>query len=1286
MMTRLFLFFVLFLSGAFLRVQGQNALSFQSLNEKFGISLRETTSACMDRNGFVWIASKMGILRVSEDDYRIYQLPYDSPDVVFVKLHYANGTLYVYSNNGQVFVYNAVSDRFELFLHVGKELDAPFLMVFNMEVDEVGRLWFSSSSGLIKCSGQEVSQLTQLGAVFHLTLSGDQLWVAGDTSLLAFDVYGSGKGRVVRKLERGLRVSKMFFDSEDHLWVGTDGRGLFKMDEDGDDLQPIPGLPRQPVLAMEEIGDSLLLIGIDGQGLWEVNRYDLSIQGVYKENADNSRSLRGNGVYDIFNDGRGRIWVCTFTGGASYYVELPASVQHIEHLVNDPNSLVNNDVNDVLEDRRGNLWLATNNGISRWVRSAQGWQSIYHTKQQEAHVFLSLCEDTQGNIWAGTYGAGVYVVNGVTGEEMAHYADHWPGTDFRNNYVYDIFSDSKERLWFVGVRGDVLSYNAAEGTFNHFGNHPVNVIKELPSGEMLLGCSYGISLLNLENGTADILLNGYLVQDVWVQDQAFWLCTVGDGLVRYDRLSGAVVSYSIEEGLPSAFVNSIQVHDGAFWLGTENGLCKFDPLTQKVETFPSTDVLARQSFNRKAHAALKSGELAFGTNRGLVVFDPKHLLPAPAEGRIYIQDISVSGRSVRDGFLSDLAVPADSIEELRLRHIHNTLSMEMLPLGAVFSPRFSWKLEGFDKDWHQPGDNRVLYYSNLPSGEFQLKLRMYDNAMSEVVDERVFLIKKAPPYWETWWFLLSVALVLTVGFILVMRYYMGLVRQLHSEQKIRFFANTAHDMRTSLTLIAAPVKELAREEGLSEKGQYYLSLARSQVDRLVGVVTQLMDFQKADVNKEQLLLQQVDLSHLVTQRVAMFQSYAQNNDLELIYDPPGEVLWARVDEGMLVKVVDNLLSNAIKYSLPGKRVWVRLQAQKSKVFFEVKDEGIGIAREARSQLFREFYRGHNAINSRVVGSGIGLLMTQKYVKLHGGVIEWKSEENKGSVFTVVLPRDTGDMAGTPVDWSPDPEVTGSVVAPEASDSPKDFTVLVVEDNVELQTFLKTALQDRFKVEVADDGIRGWELMKDLLPDLVVSDVLMPGRDGFELCRLAKSTFDTAHIPFVLLTALSGEGEHLRGLGLGADDYIIKPFDFELLAQKIASIIHNRRVISERALQLSVGPREEPLLGNEINDAFLKRAMEVVEAHLANSGFNKEQFAAEMNVSGSLLYKKIKSLTDESPSDFIRNLRLARSLEFLQSGSYSITEVSELCGFTTVGYFSTVFKKHYGKSPSEVVPR
>src|SRR5690554_4481958 len=1037
---------------------------------------------------------------------------------------------------------------------------------------------------------------------------------------------------------------------------------------------------------MDAVSDSVLLVGVDGQGLWEVDRNSLRVNGVHKEDVDNNRSLRGNGVYDVFNDGHGRVWVCTFSGGASYFMQLPASVQHVEHHVNESNSLINNDVNGVLEDSRGDLWVATNNGISRWNRSEDKWQSLYHNRQEGAHVFLSLNEDASGNIWAGTYGGGVYVIDGTSGVELAHYSEKQSDDEAWNNYIYDIFRDTKDWLWLVGVRGDVLCYKPDEASFFNYGTHPVNVIEELPSGDMLLGCSYGISVLNLESGNVQILLNGYLVQDLLVQDSTYWLCTVGDGLVRYDFQADSVVSFSTEEGLPSAFVNSIQERNGVFWLGTENGLCAFDPLTQKVETFPAIEVLSRQSFNRNAYATLQNGELAFGSNRGVVVFNPDHLTPLESDGRIFIQDINVSGRSVRDGFVGGRPIAADSIRELKLRHSHHTLSLEMLPLGVVFGPRFSWKLEGFDADWHQPGDNRVLYYSNLPTGTFQLKLRMYDNTMSEVIDERIIDVVKTPPFWGTWWFLLLIASVLVGGYVLVMRYYMGLVRQLHSEQKIRFFANTAHDMRTSLTLIAAPVKELAREEGLSEKGQYYLSLARSQVDRLVGVVTQLMDFQKADVNKEQLLLQQVDLSHLVTQRVAMFQSYAQNNDLELIYDPPGEVLWARVDEGMLVKVVDNLLSNAIKYSLPGKKVWVRLQAQKSKVFLEVKDEGIGIAREARSQLFREFYRGHNAINSRVVGSGIGLLMTQKYVKLHGGVIEWKSEENKGSVFTVVLPRDTGDMAGTPVDWSPDPEVTGSVVAPEASDSPKDFTVLVVEDNVELQTFLKTALQDRFKVEVADDGIRGWELMKDLLPDLVVSDVLMPGRDGFELCRLAKSTFDTAHIPFVLLTALSGEGEHLRGLGLGADDYITKPFDFELLAQKIASIIHNRRVISERALQLSVGPREEPLLGNEINDAFLKRAMEVVEAHLANSGFNKEQFAAEMNVSGSLLYKKIKSLTDESPSDFIRNLRLARSLEFLQSGSYSITEVSELCGFTAVGYFSTVFKKHYGKSPSEVVPR
>lgn len=1273
------------LFGLAVDLQSQNAMKFQSVNEEYGISLRETTSSCMDSNGFVWIASKMGVLRVTADDHRIYQLPYNSPDVIFVKLHFANGTLFVYSNNGQVFVYNPVLDRFELHLHLGQELNDPYLMIYNMEVDEADRMWFSSPRALFKCVGKTVTELTQFENVRYLTIDGPHMWVSAGERLMVFDVYGSGKGEVVYHSDTDMRVSKLFVDSKGVVWIGTEGRGLFRFDQGVDTLQSVPNFPRQPILGMDAVSDSVLLVGVDGQGLWEVDRNSLRVNGVHKEDVDNNRSLRGNGVYDVFNDGHGRVWVCTFSGGASYFMQLPASVQHVEHHVNESNSLINNDVNGVLEDSRGDLWVATNNGISRWNRSEDKWQSLYHNRQEGAHVFLSLNEDASGNIWAGTYGGGVYVIDGTSGVELAHYSEKQSDDEAWNNYIYDIFRDTKDWLWLVGVRGDVLCYKPDEASFFNYGTHPVNVIEELPSGDMLLGCSYGISVLNLESGNVQILLNGYLVQDLLVQDSTYWLCTVGDGLVRYDFQADSVVSFSTEEGLPSAFVNSIQERNGVFWLGTENGLCAFDPLTQKVETFPAIEVLSRQSFNRNAYATLQNGELAFGSNRGMVVFNPDHLTPLEPDGRIFIQDINVSGRSVRDGFVGGRPIAADSIRELKLRHSHNTLSLEMLPLGVVFGPRFSWKLEGFDADWHQPGDNRVLYYSNLPTGTFQLKLRMYDNTMSEVIDERIIDVVKTPPFWGTWWFLLLIASVLVGGYVLVMRYYMGLVRQLHSEQKIRFFANTAHDMRTSLTLIAGPVKELEKE-ALSEKGQYYLGLARSQVDRLVGVVTQLMDFQKVDLDKEQVSLQRIDFSALVAQRVTMFDSYAQSNELRVHLEAPGSPVWVNADEGMMVKIVDNLLSNAVKYSRAGTVVHVRLKIQKKSVVLEVEDQGIGIDKEARGQLFQEFYRGANAINSRVVGSGIGLLLTQRYLKLHGGSIDWKSEVNKGSLFTVSLPQ---AAMGEPQEGQselPSQEFPALKALPQSERIEGAFSVMVVEDNRELQEFIKVALQDRFEVNVADDGNKGWgEILREL-PDLVVSDVLMPGKDGFELCRLIKSTYETAHIPVILLTALSGEADQLHGFGLGADDYITKPFDVELLSQKIATIIRNRRLVSERLVSMPVDTPAEPLLANEINDAFLKRAREVVEEHLPNSAFNKDLFAAEMNVSGSLLYKKIKSLTGQSPSDFIRSVRLGHSVDLLRSGSYTITEVSELCGFTSVGYFSTVFKKHYKRTPSEMLPR
>ena len=388
---------------------------------------------------------------------------------------------------------------------------------------------------------------------------------------------------------------------------------------------------------------------------------------------------------------------------------------------------------------------------------------------------------------------------------------------------------------------------------------------------------------------------------------------------------------------------------------------------------------------------------------------------------------------------------------------------------------------------------------------------------------------------------------------------------------------------------------------------------------------------------------------------------------------------------MIEKVVDNLLSNAIKYSKPEGKVEVLFSKLENRWVLDVKDYGIGISKEAQRQLFKEFYRGENAVNSKIVGSGIGLLLAKKYIALHEGEISCVSELNHGSTFRLSVPvkghlePKFEEVTETDINISEDADIIEAHVSQQ-----KLFSIVVVEDNDDLRRFLEQTLQSEFLITSARNGADGWEIIQKEIPDLIISDIMMPKMDGFELCRLVKSTYETSCIPVILLTSLSDTTDQLQGLGLGADDYLTKPFDIPLLRQRIRTIISNRQVVREKALKLIKGSDNEPILSNELNDRFVKKAIEVVRNNMSNSEFNKDLFAKELNVSSSLLYKKIKSLTDLSPSDFIKSIRLTHSLELLQSRNYSITEVSENCGFASVGYFSTVFKRHFGKSPSDIL--
>jgi len=1286
------------LTISFLKVDGANNVHFFNLNEEYGISIRETNQVLKDDNGFIWIASKLGVVRYMEDDIRTYQLPFDSEDIITLRLVYKNSVLYAYTNNGQILTYNPIQDKFGMAINFSKVLKNPHLVVTRMLVDEQGTMWLASSLGLFSYDAKNglKSLIQSKNIQYSEWFDANRFFYMADGQINLFNTIDlSSAMYYVLPKEANYAVSNLFYDQKMHtLWIGTLADGIYLLRNDNGDfkLSNIPKIPSLPVLAIESNSDSTMLIGIDGQGIWKINKYSNEVIGVYKENSDDPHSLNGNGVYDIYCDDNKRIWVCTYSGGVSYFDQANSAVTEITHIVNNPNSLVNNDVNGVLEDSDGNIWFATNNGVSFWNVSTNRWKSFYHNEKEHAQVFHDLCEDDQGRIWAGTYSSGVYLIDRKSGKELKHYSFEETGGKFNSNFVFDIYKDSEGNIWIGGVRGDLICYLSQEDRFVSFKDFTVKVIMEYTPGQLLFGSTFGLVLLDTKTGNTTRLVEGYLVHDMLLKDDVIWLCTGGNGVVQYNIKTKAINKFSVDSGLPSNFVNGISFSKGHLWIGTEHGLCRMNEDGDSVMTYNSSPSLSNVSFNQNAHYNLKNGKLIWGTNKGALLFDPDAIQKNESTGRIFYQNLTISGRSIRDSLNPKLKSPLDSLQELSLKYFQNTISLEMIPIGVNSSGlKFSWKLEGLDKEWSMPVNNRILSYSNIPSGKYTLRIRMIDNSSTNVIEERSVIIRVIPPVWEKWWFkYLIVVFVIGLVFFLF-AYYIDRLKKQHTEEKVRFFTNTAHDIRTSLTLIKAPVEELSKEKNLTESGKYYLNLAIEQARQLGSVVTQLMDFQKADIGREHLLLSMTDIVQLVSNRMIMLDSYAKSKNIDLVFVPDRERYATAVDESKMEKIIDNLISNAIKYSPDNSQIEIELKFFANKWTFQVKDNGIGIGKKAQRLLFKEFYRGDNAINSKVVGSGIGLLLVKNYVAMHGGNISFSSQENIGSTFQVVIPFKTISRESMAIKDSiltttsgPIPEISQQVDLENEIPASREMKVLIVEDNDDLLNFMKTTLGNDFKVYTAVDGEKAWEFISKHIPDLVVSDIMMPNMDGFELCKIMKSTYETSHIPIILLTALSEKTDQLHGLRLGADDYLTKPFDMNLLIQRIKSIIRNREVVREKALKLITGDSNEHILTNELNDKFVRKMLEVARANVSNTEFGKEEFASAMNVSSSLLYKKIKSLTDQSPTDFIKTIRLNHAVELLQSRKYTVTEVSELCGFASLTYFGVVFRKHFGKSPSEIL--
>lgn len=1303
-----------FLCVAILGTRASN-LQFYSINELLEVSLRETGSICQDETGFIWTSTKTGALRTTGSDYRIYDLPFSTYDVLSVNMVYSNSTLLACARNGDIFIYDKIYDRFNLLVNLRKEFNSDFLILNQALIDKYGTIWIATSIGLCELKNGEAKIVCDSDIfVRRMALFEETLFYATNDELKTINILSRCKESNLDKINIKIpKTTKLYVDKRSmRLWVGTLSSGLHYYDLKSQSIfQVLSGkIPLQPILAIEQNTDSTLLIGVDGQGIWELDKFGKRVLDTYKENIDNPYSLKGDGVYDIFCDKNNRIWVSTYSHGLSFSNQELPIVNQITHQLNNINSLGNNIVNKIIQDKSGNIWFATNNGISRWRMSSNKWDRFFQNSHDNDKVFLALCEDEDGNIWSGTYSSGAFILDSKTGKAIKHFSATDYADGISDKFIFDIYKDSKGNIWIGGSMGGITCYLAETKQFRTYPcSFDIISFQEYSTEIMLIGSSYGLVMLHTNTGEFENIILQQIIQCTHVMDKHIWFGTRGQGLGCYNTEDKTLKFFTTDHGLTSNYVNSISYKNDYLWLGTERGLTCFDQHNQKVVTHFSDYFLSNISFNSNANSQLNNGNLIWGTNKGAVYFNPNAIHLPKFEGHIFIQDIFVLGQSIRENPAFKLEFPINEMSHIKLRYNQNAVSLELLPISVhTDNYKFSYKMIGVDTDWTTPTNVPIINYTNIPNGKFDIMIRMYNSSLTQIISERSVSIQIIPPFWLTWWFQLLIALVAIGLTLLLLKLYTDKLKQSHNEDKIRFFANMAHDIRTSLTLINAPIDELNKETKLSEQGRYFLNLATDQLGRLSFVTTQLLDFQKVDINKGQIFLINSDIVALVTRRKSIYEPLAEKRGISIRLTTNCPTYVTAIDELKIEKVVDNLLSNAIKYSHRNSAIDVFLTCESHSWTLAVKDNGIGISDNAKGKLFTEFYRANNVVNSRIVGSGIGLILVKNYVAMHNGIVKLESKEQTGTIFTITIPS-KNILEGTTdssLHYTDDPSYrhmeqynlhldlnqdsleqdTGTLSGNSNLNTDKKGHILIVEDHKDLQKFLKTSLQDEYKVTVASDGTEAWEIIQKNTPDLIISDIMMPNMNGLDLCQKVKSTFETAHVPLILLTALSKKTKKLEGLGLGADDYITKPFDMTILKQRIMSIIQNRERIKRKTLTLIHQPtnNEEIIVNNELNDQFLKKAITVVRENMADSEFNKDKFAKAMFASSSLLYKKIKALTGQSPVDFVKTIRLDYSIELLKTNKYTITEVSELCGFSSASYFSTVFKKAFGKSPTEIL--
>lgn len=1215
--------------------------------------------------------------------------------------------------------------------------------ILDIRKDRNGYFWFLHANGELFRYDPQKSRSTKYSGRQNTRATGmamgtrNTVWIIYASGVFESVNATTLETRSVRKLEVPNRENsefRIFIDNQEDPWMYTSSTpgGVywwpdfssppvhFSVSSEGARLN------NNTVVGLAQDQEGRVWIATDHGG---VNLFDPKKQTIsYLMSEEfNDRSLSHNGTSAVICDADGMVWIGTYKGGVNYYHDNLIQFPVYRHYNTASSSLPYDDVNRLIEDRHGNLWIGTNGGgLIFYDKQKNIYRQYLHSPADPSslgsNVIVSLLLDKEDNLWVGTYHGGLNLFK--NGRFVRYVHDPENPHSISNNSIWELFEDSGGRFWVGTLFGGINLMDRKAGTFlkpsadNSFTGPSSSYIcsmMEDREGNLWFGTATGIEILDkaakkitryaYDPSKKDGLSNDYISDLLQDSRGRIWVAT-REGLNLFDPEKGTFRVLKDTDGLQDNTIHTLlEDNAGKIWLSTSKGLSVVSDKGEEwiIRNFDQHDGLQSVAFNENAALKLSSGELIFGGPAGFNRIRPEDISHEERFPRPVITDLLLFNKSVGVGEMIEgkkiLTEAIQHTDEIVLKYDQNVFSLTISPLYFLHPERVRIKyiLDGFNREWLElDTKSRLATFTNLNAGEYIFKV--ITSTDGEQWSDPVTLLKIVikPPFWLTGWaygfYLVCIGgILLTVRFMERRRQYTRFVLQQEREEarrlkeldqlKTRFFTNVSHEFRTPVSLIISPIEKLAREEKDVAR-KMHLDLVHRNARRLLNLVNQLLDFRKIDTRSLQLQNTEGDIMAQVYDHARSFLDMAESKEIDYVTDIPGEGMLCFFDQDKLERIVFNLLSNAFKFTPVGGKVRVSAALGEKpenngryQLKLIVEDTGIGITEQSKALIFERYYQDDILKSLLNQGSGIGLSITREYVSLMGGTVELESEIDKGSRFVVTIPIEGDQMSKDP---GPEP---GLPVKPDLKSGLKGKRVLVVEDNEDFRFYIMDNLREHYQVAEARNFNEGWEKTLTFHPDIIVSDVNMPGNTGIELCRKLKSDRRTLHIPVILLTALTADNYQLEGIDAGAADYIVKPFNVELLQSKIKSHIRQKTSFEKTfRKQLTVEPAETEL--ESLDEKFMRKILEIVEKNISNSLFSVEMLAEKMNVSRVGLYKKLFSLTGYAPSEFIRNIRIKRGARLLEETGMTVAEVAYEVGFNNPKAFSKHFKDIFGTLPSD----